>query len=49
MKWPMTVVAMSFWIASSSKLPVSSRLMSKRLWSWKIFTESFWFTCRSSS
>ena len=29
--------------------PVSSRPMSKRLWSWKTFTESDRLTCRSSS
>ena len=45
----MTVVATSRSIASSSRLAVSSRLMSKRLWSWKTLTESVRLTCRSSS
>ena len=45
----MRVVVTRFLIPSSSKLAVSSRLMSKRLWSWKTFTESRWLTRRSSS
>ena len=41
---PSACVVTRFLMLSSSKLEVSSRLMSNRLWSWNTFTESRWFT-----
>ena len=38
-----------FVMLSSSKLAVSSRLMSNRPWSWNTFTDSRWLTFCSSS
>ncbi len=45
----MTVPTNRLRMESASKLPVSSRLRSKRLWSSKTFRESFRFTSRSSA
>ncbi len=45
----MTVVVTRRSIASSSRLAVSSRPMSNRLWSWYTLTESVRLTRRSSS